>query len=400
MITLAKQKSVLVLALGWEQEPLIQRLSSLELDLYGVHYNADYTKVATFKEVLITDLRNLDEILDFAKRVKPDAVAADQDDYAHFAQAMIAEYFGLAGPTVQQAQLSTNKYLQRLKCQEKNLPHPEFRLITNIQELKQFGEQIGYPIIVKPIDNRGSFGVNKVNKEDDIPAAFYQAMQNSHSRLLIVERFIQGQEVTIDGYCISGEPKSLSLAVKRKADDKRQVSIDIKYPGELPKGIYSELMTINEKVILGLGYTFGMTHAEYIVSEEGKIYLVEAANRGGGCYTSEIIVPHVSGLDLVAKYINDILGEELLKEQNFQQQEVILKFFNFLSGKVKSIHGVEKLTKIEEVLSYRLVLKAEDEILPMSNDGNRHGFVIIKADSGVRQICNEIMNKVRIEYYD
>ena len=392
-------RKILVLSLGWEQEPMIFRLLNEDVQLYGVHYSEDYNHDIPFEEVLITDLRNINEVLQFAERVKPHAVISDQDDYAHFAQAVIAEKFGLRGPKVKHAQIASNKYLQRLKCKETGIKHPEFELVHEKAEVKHFGQQHGYPIILKPIDNRGSFGVVKITNEADIESAFFESLMNSHSRLMIVEKFISGVEITVDGYCIDGKPQTLAIASKTKLNKELQVSVDIIYPAELEEATLSLLREINEKVIESLGYSFGMTHAEYIVKDNGEIYLVEAANRGGGCYTSCIIAPNVSGFDIVGQYINDVMGYKHVKKNVISPGEVILKFFTFPSGKVKQVLGVEEVEK-QDTLAFMLNLKSGDEIKDISSDANRHGFVIVKSPTGVRQKCLEIMQKINIEYYE
>jgi len=378
----------------------MDKLAEFDVELYGVHYNQEYYKGVPFKEVLVCDLRDLERILKYAEGIKPNAVVSDQCDYSHFAQAVITQRFDLKGPLIRQAQISANKFLQRQLAKSQGINVPAFKLVTSADEVQEFAGQYEYPIILKPVDNRGSFGVNKIEREEEIENAFYNSLVNSHSRLLLVEKFIDGYEITVDGYVFENGPASLSLAKKGKVDEKRQVSVDIKYPGELAPGLYSEAMRNNEFVIRKLGYTFGMSHAEYIVNPQGEIYLVEAANRGGGVFTSEIIVPNVSGVDILSRYVMDCLGvpAQSFNYGDIQQNEVILKFFSFAPGKIKAIKGIEKLEANQAVLKYRFAVKPGDEIKIISTDANRHGFVIVKADHNVRGVTQEIIEQIEVEY--
>ena len=112
-------KKILVINLGWEQEPLLDRLSSYDVEIYGIHYNDDFYKKVKYKDVLICDLRDLNKILNYAEKIKPDAVISDQCDYSYFAQSFIGEKFKLPSANLRTAQIATNKYIQRVVSQEK-----------------------------------------------------------------------------------------------------------------------------------------------------------------------------------------------------------------------------------------------------------------------------------------
>jgi len=393
------KRKALVINIGWEQEPLVNSLFEHGYEVYAVHYNDQYDRSFSFKEVFISELRDLSKILAFAKRIQPDIVISDQCDYSHFAQAVISEALSLPGPTIKQAQVSSNKYIQRSISKETGIRIPDFKLAQCIDDVKSFIAQVGLPVILKPVDNRGSFGVVKIESENEILSAYITSLCNSHSRLILAEKFIEGFEITVDGYCFNKVPTSLSLAKKGKGDPKVQVSLDIKYPGELPVDLYAKAMRNNEEVTSKLGYTFGMTHSEYIVHPSGDIYLVESANRGGGVFTSEIIVPNVSGIDILHAYINDVSGNTLFPfPGKIENNDVILKFFSFKPGKIKSIKGIEEVMSDKDVLKFRLSVKDGDIIHPIENDANRHGFIIAKSNDSVRQKAQSLINKIEVIY--
>ena len=141
-----------------------------------------------------------------------------------------------------------------------------------------------------------------------------------------------------------------------------------------------------------------MTHAEYIIDDKEDIYLVEAANRGGGCFTSEIIVPNHSGVDLVTKLLNDSILDVNVNERVFEKKEVLLKFLNFNPGVVKKITGFDILNTSPNVLSYRIPIAKGDEILKTTSDANRHGFVIVQSKLNVRTVSKNLINQINIEY--
>lgn len=391
-------KKILVINLGWEQEPLLDRLNALDLEIYGIHYNNDYYKAPKYKDIFITDIRDLEAILEFARKIEPDAVISDECDYSYFAQALIAETFNLPGPNIVQAQVATNKLLQRQKAKEKRVLCPEFALCISTIDVKHFANKHGYPIITKPVDNRGSFGVNRIDSEHEIEAAYINALIHSHSRLVLVEEFISGELITVDGYVFQdGGCTSLAIAQKELSAKNSQVAMHIHYPANYTEDFYEQILKHNEFVNNSLGFSFGFLHTEYMIRDE-QLYLIESANRGGGVFTSEIIVPAVCGADLIAAYINDVLNVRPSKKPGqIAKNYVLLKFFSFKKGKIKKISGLKKLLKHPAVLQARLAVKEGDIVADITTDANRHGFMIV-AQEHLDTTSENLLELIKVDY--
>ncbi|WP_061298533.1 ATP-grasp domain-containing protein [Leptospira borgpetersenii] len=391
-------KKIIVINIGWEQEPLLDQLQTLGYEIYGVHFEeVDYPFL---KDLLVCDFRDLNSILRFAKSIKPDAVISDQCDYSHFAQAVVSEVLSLPGPTLSQAQISSNKLVQRRLAKLKGIKIPQFKSVMTFEEAIVAANEIGFPLIMKPVDNRGSIGVNKVSDIQELKDSFFNSLGESHSRTVIIEQFIEGFEITIDGYCFNGNPKSLTLAKKKHLDENVRVAMEIEYPGNIGNELYLKAMKNNEETIKALGYTFGMTHAEYIVDKNEEIYLVEAANRGGGVLTSELIVPNVSGIDLVNLYIRDTIGFKSNQDDfsSVEKKPTILKFFSFPPGKLLKVELPNSILDDPEVLKVKILISEEKTITNITTDANRHGFVILTSNTDLSRKADIIVNKIKLTY--
>lgn len=394
------RKRMLVINLGWEQEPLLERLAKRDdLELYGIHYDDNYFRKIEWKDILVCDLRDLPRILQFAEKVKPQAVISDQCDYSYFAQAVIAERFGLPGPRVAEAQVGTNKLLQRLRAEEAGVPVPEFRACRNLREVEEAARKIGYPVILKPVDNRGSFGVNRVDDPRELREAFYEALSHSQAREVLVEKYISGRHLTVDGYIFQkGGARALAVATRKKLPDKKGIiDGEIVYPGELPKEIYLRALETAETVARGFGFRFGFFHGEFILTSEERIYLTEMSNRGGGVYISEVILPNFTGLNLVEILIEDTLGKDSrIPKKEISQRPTILKFLEFPNarrgGRLERIEGVEEVKSLPEVLCFRLLVDPRDELRPIRSGADRYGFFIGTAEN--RESLYQLVKKV------
>jgi biotin carboxylase len=377
-------KSVLLINPGWEQASYIDTLYQLGCKLYAVD-NKHNSVDPRFKDVLVCDYFNVDKIINFAIKNKISAVISDQCDYSIYAAAVTSEILNCHGIGIEQALLTTNKLLQRDRIRQSGayILQPQYSLCLSPDKAKKFSRSIGYPVILKPVDSRGSFGVSKVYCDSEIDNAFISALSNSPARQVIVEEFIEGVQITIDGYADPIEGiQSLALATKVMVNESIQVAIGINYPGNLAKDVYKKAMMNNQAVAQALGIKFGMIHAEYMIDKNDDIYLIEIANRGGGCFTSTDILKAVTGINFSKKMITDSLGlDNHIDYSNVAKNKTNLLFFKIpIEGRLDSIHISDKLSSIDGLINYKVMLNNNSKITLTNNDANRHGFIIISND--------------------
>ncbi len=61
-----------------------------------------------------------------------------------------------------------------------------------------------FPAIIKPADSQGQRGIFKVDAPQDLERAFEQAKLFSRTQTVIIEEFIQGKEISLNGYMVNG----------------------------------------------------------------------------------------------------------------------------------------------------------------------------------------------------
>ncbi|WP_341501709.1 ATP-grasp domain-containing protein [Gallaecimonas sp. GXIMD4217] len=376
-MTLDGRKALLI-NLGWEQRPYLDRLLALGVEVYGVHHEPLSAPLPGLAELLICPYFDTDTITAFARRHQVEAVISDQCDYALFASAVVSQRLGLPGPGVDAALKTTNKYLQRQALEGSGIRQPQYRLCLHPDDVLAFGREQGYPLIVKPVDARGSFGVSKVTGPAQAAEAFWAALAQSPARQVICERFIHGTQLTVDGFCLDGIPRSLAVASKGMLDEQRQVAVDIHYPARIAPGLRDKALANNDAVARALGLEYGFLHGEYMLTDDGELYLIELANRGGGCHTSTHIIPAISGINVMDALIYAAFGQQAPCLDTASRDGVLLKFFRFeRQGRLLALAGWEDALAMPGVLTGRVNLNPGDAITDISNDANRHGFFIV-----------------------
>ncbi len=270
----------------------------------------------------------------------------------------------------------------RERCREQQISQPNFMLCRTVEEATEASRLIGFPVIVKPVDNRGSFGVRRVDLKENLQVAFFDAILNSNSREVLVEEYIEGTHVTVDG-CVDqqGGHHNLAIATKKVTSGDKPIITEVHYPAQLSEEIVQDVLDSNSRVIEALGITDGLTHSEYIVDAKGNCFLVESANRGGGVLTSGKIVPALTGLDVSALLIANALGESFSVRLAPSGKHVMLGFFIFAPGIVLRIEGFDQAQTMDGVLYVFSMIRPGQLLTPPQSGAGRHGFAIVMGNS-------------------
>jgi biotin carboxylase len=394
---------ILIMPAGIEQVFIIRKARELGLFVVAIDANP---QAAGFPYANVTDVassRDIDRCLAIAREHNVDAVVADQCDYSLFASACIADLLGLHAPSVEAAQLATNKRLMRERVRQAGLTQPSFRACRTLEEAEAALSETGLPAIFKPVDNRGCFGVSTARTRDEVKESFYEALMNAHSREVIVETFLEGTMVTVDGYCFRPDVYlPLGVASKRKVGGRRNVDMEVMYPAELPAEVVERVLDYDRRTVEALGLSFGATHGEYLVTADGTPYLIEIANRGGGVYTAPVIVPSLSFAPVPELLLRNAFGEFPGPdgvEPAPQDRSTVLGFIDFgLRGTLVSVDGVDQALQIPGVLAVHLLAKIGQPLPDITHGPSRHGFVIATARDreGTRRLVQQVRDTLKV----
>ncbi|MAJ13370.1 MAG: hypothetical protein CMN44_00145 [SAR116 cluster bacterium] len=393
--------TLMIIGSGWEQVPIIKKAyeNEYELVLTDQNPNAEGFKYSKINEIL--DPRNLILGLEIARKYNVDGIIADQCDYSRYAAKLLVNVLKNKQNEICDIQFTTNKKWMRKNCKKNKIEQPRFFNCHTLEQIEFASKKIGFPLIIKPVDNRGNFGVSKVEKSSEIKKAFFDGIINSHSREVLVEEFIEGVHVTVDG-CLDrkGVHHNLCIATKNIKKGNKPIITDVLYPGNLTDIQIEKIYSINNKIVKSLSISEGLTHSEFIINKKNKCYLVEIANRGGGVLTSSTIVPELSNVDTNNLLISNSLNKKFEFKFHKSKKIILLHFLNFKSGKIFKINGIRDIIKIKNIMHLRLNFKKGDFIKSPTSGSKRHGFVILKGDtkSEIDKLLTMVKKKLKVEY--
>ena len=393
----------MIISLGWEQENLLNICNDKGYSIIAT-YNKIKPDLQNYPKIFEQcDPRNLSKIIKIAKKYKVKHFISDQCDYSNYAVGFLRNYFKTHNETFDQYQLTNNKYWMRSKCKEGNIMQPRFFHCKTIQDVHEAMNFINFPIVLKPVDNRGSTGINIINKTSELQNAFLEALLASNSRSVLVEAYIQGIHVSLDGYFDSNKQFYVSgIGSKKIKAGQRPIIYEVNYPANIAQEYQENLLLENSRVIKVLNINRGLIHAEYIIDKNGRPFLLEIANRGGGVHTSSKIIPNYSGINNHEILFKESIGQKIIKKiPKYKKNNFItLRFLIFKEGKIKNIKINEKIIQINNVLSLKLFVKKGSTIINPKNGSERHGFMIVKSNKKIQdnKIESMIKNIVQIAY--
>lgn len=156
----------------------------------------------------------------------------------------------------------------------------------------QIFQKVGFPCFVKPCCSGSSVGVSKVNTENELLPAINNAFQ--HDDELIIERYIQGREITCGVMSLNNKVEV--LAITEVISKKAFFDLEAKYdpnladeitPAQIPVPIQQECETISKNIYKWLGCR-GIVRIDYIFNDK-ELCFIEINTIPG--QTNESIIP-------------------------------------------------------------------------------------------------------------
>lgn len=293
-------------------------------------------------EKSVVDLRNKEVVLTEAGKLNIDGVITDQAETPIRTVAFVADKLGLPGIGLDKAELFTNKYCQRKKCAELGLSNIRFHLVENIDDALSYFRKLNTIAIMKPIDSAGSRGVIRVFSEKDVLENFEYTKAASKTGHVIIEEFIEGKEILLDGVCCDGIYQTIICGEYNNGNNLFS-SYLTKWPAKLTKEQNEKVQIFTKTMIEGFGLPWGRTHTELKVNDKG-VWLMETAARGGGRFISSMAVPSMTDFSSEEFLLRKALGEKLPVPVIQSKNKICAYVAMFLpKGKIISINGLEDI---------------------------------------------------------
>jgi biotin carboxylase len=378
---MAERRLLHVLGGGPWQLPTIQLAKELGFRVLVTDMYRERPAYALADLHEVVDITDIEATLAAARRHRVDGILCDTTDVGVPTAAFVAERLGLPGIGYETALNFTNKARMRERTCRAGLRRVGHEAVESLAGLQAAAAQIGMPAVVKPVDNQSGRGVTIVRDPLALERAWTFAVSHSRQRQVIVEQFVEGTEVIVDGFVVDGSVTLLSTAIKTPYADNPTISSRIRYlSGEQFEQVRPTVEPANRSVIAALGMRNGIFHAEYMLSGE-DVGPIDVAARGGGVMIYRHALPHVSGVDAMATMIRLAMGESVQVQPSPIRRGASIDFLRMPEGRLMQIVGAEAATREPGIAALHFNVGAGDRIGPLLHKDDRPGFIVALAET-------------------
>ncbi len=361
---------------------------------------ADAPGLAIADLAVVVDIRNSEEVVAAICKagVTPSGAIAFCSEVAMECVAAVRETFDLPGPKSELTTLLRDKESQRARWTESGSPVPSWRAVSTEKEALSALDELGLPLIVKPVDSAGSRGVTRVDTRSELTPAFEIALLGSKRGQAIVESYIDGIEYTIESFSCGGKTSILLVTRKRKVEGTRGTVASELTSVAADSELFAKLASVTAKALSDLGYTDGPGHTEIIVTPEGEAVLVESAGRGGGFALFDEMVPLTSGFDIATASALQSAGLAFTLPASLLVKASILRFIPSQVGTVVGIHGFAQVSLGFDVHAVPLV-ELGQVCKGAYCDGDRMAYILATADTmaEAERLANRAESSIHFE---
>src|SRR5579875_548310 len=325
-------------------------------------------------------------IVEFAQE-HPLAAILSVDDSATELAALASAAVGLPCNSPKAAEAARDKLLMRTLMSAGGAPCPVFRPFSLGDDPAWIAGQVSYPCVLKPLRLSGSRGVIRANNADEFITAFHRLKRilvaegnSAYETSFLVEDFIPGFEVALEGILTHGQLKVLALFDKPDPLDGPFFEETIYVtPSRLPAEVQAEIAHCVSVAAASLELREGPVHAELRVNEQGP-WMLEIAGRsiGGLCST---ILEFSSGMCLEELILRHAIGEEITGVERDEHAAGVMMIPIPRAGILKGVHGVEEARQVPLITGIEITAKLNYPLVPLPEGASYLGFIFARGDT-------------------
>lgn len=269
--------------------------------------------IAYADRVWETETNDAEALIEFLRPYSFDGVITVCDYYIDTVRE-VARAFSLPCPFPDEVGRVRNKYAMRESLKQAGLPNPAFRIASSWEETEQAAEEIGYPLVAKPVDLASSAFVNLIRDPQELHTAYaaleafplnFRDQERDHRILL--EAFMKGTEISVECVCHEGNMHTLGITDKSVTGTPYFIENGHMFPARLDEQTAAEAKQLVEQALQAVGFRHGIAHTEVMLTDEGP-RIVEINPRTPGNYIVEL-VERVTGIDLLNVFVDLSLGK-------------------------------------------------------------------------------------------
>ncbi len=329
-------------------------------------------------------------VAELARRRPIDAVVP-VDDLTTLVGAAIGKALGLPATNPVAAVATTrNKYRMREALRRAGLPSPPYARFTLADDPTEAARGVRYPCVLKPTILAASRGVIRADGPGEFVAAFRRiaailttpevAALGVEAEEILVEGFVPGREVALEGLLVDGTLRPLALFDKPDPLDGPFFEETIYVtPSRLPAAVQAAVTDCAARATRALGLREGPVHAELRVNDAGP-WLIEIAARSIGGLCSRTL-RFGTGLTLEELILRQALGIDLASLERERQPAGVMMIPIPRRGVLEAVRGLEEARAVPGIEEVTISAHVGQELIPLPEGSRYLGFIFARAET-------------------
>lgn len=322
----------------------------------------------------------VDAISALDRRRALDAVVA-VDDQGVIVAAAAAEKLGLPHNPPDAAAATRDKAEMRARLARAEVTQPEYRVVDDTSDAPDAARELGVPVVVKPVALSASRGVVRVDDVDEVELVARRVAAIQGSGPLLVERYVAGDEVALEGLLHDGELQVLAIFDKPDPlvgpyfEETMFVT-----PSRHTEATQGEIARVTQAAAHAIGLRTGPVHAELRVPADGVAVLLEVASRSIGGLCSRALVFGI-GVSLEELILRQATGRPLgsLRRAHVASGVVMLPIPR--AGTLVGVHHADDVRAMPGVDGVEITIAPGRSVVPLPEGDRYLGFVFAHGES-------------------
>ena len=327
---------------------------------------------------------------EFAAQFPIDAVIPVDEDTAVVA-ASVAQGLKLRHNSVEAAIIAKNKHRMREVLSRSGVQVPRYWHFSLDEDARDIAARVTYPCVVKPVFLSTSRGVMRADSEEQFVGVVARLDRivsdpklarrvGALAREALVEEFIPGFEVAVEGLVTDGEFRMLAIFDKPDPLDGPFFEETIYVtPSRLAREVQRRIIDTTAAATRAMGLTKGPVHAELRVNERGP-WVIEVAARAIGGLCSRAL-RFDAGISLEELIIRHALEEDVRRVERENQAAGVMMIPIPRAGTLRAVRGVDASKAVSDIEAVIITAHITQEILPPPEGASYLGFIFSRADT-------------------
>ena len=393
---------IIILGASLSQKPVYLEAKKLRLKIVGIDKNLNSPCKKYCHNFIFESFKNTKACIQQLKKlnVKFSGIVTFGAE-ASIEVATIAKYFNLNSVKPKVAKWTTYKSLRSKRLNDKRVLIPKFLVLKKIENKLKFK----FPFIVKPVDSSGSRGVSFVKNKVEYLKAFKEAQRVSLKKEVIVEEYIKGKELSIEGFVLNKKLFVTGIADRYYLDIKKTQPSIVEFMGVMPSKINIQLAdkvnSVFNKSIKALEIDGGPVKGDLII-KKNNVYVLEIASRTSTAFAAEM-QRYSSGINLPKILVLWSIGKKIEKKLIYKNCKNFIshRYLNHKPGKIIKMDGLKESRNSKGIKILKMLKKVKKgDFLDKINYMNRILYVISCSNDYQKSIelSKKALRKIKIFY--